>query len=236
MGAKPSLTKFDITYELKYPMDTGKSFIMFYINLEKRTDRRREIEEELNRMDLKPYIRFRAIENKKGAIGCTQSHIQCLKLGLESGADHILVFEDDFLFTQNKDTVKRVLQSVIQTNYDVFLLGFATDHVNESLFATNHDMFKRAIKVASTHGYMVTKRYLPTLLENFEASVKLLKKTGKEPQYALDQYWKQLQVKDNFLCHVNGPLGFQRDGYSDINGEMVQGEFDRRVRQYQNTK
>jgi GR25 family glycosyltransferase involved in LPS biosynthesis len=225
MGSRLSTSKLlildgTVSYNLQYPVNNGHSFIRYYINLDKRPDRRHDIETELERINLKPYTRLPAIQHTQGALGCTKSHIECLKLGLASNADHILVFEDDFMFTTDAEIVHQVLQNVISTNYDVFLLGFCLDDAKDKLFETNHPMFKKATKSACTHGYMVKRSYASKLLFNFQLSASLLENTKEEPKYALDQYWKLLQVDDNFLCYVKGPLGFQRNGFSDIGKNM----------------
>lgn len=59
-----------------------------YINLEKRLDRRKNIEQQLNRfkemglLDSQTNVsslRFRAVEHENRALGCTQSHIGVLQ-------------------------------------------------------------------------------------------------------------------------------------------------------------
>ena len=217
MGSKPSTDPASkLRYELEYPVDNGDSFVTYYINLDHRTDRRQEIETELERMQITPFTRFPAIKHKKGAVGCTQSHVECLQLGIASGADHILVFEDDFVFRTDMETVHQVLQDVIQIDYDVFLLGYCFSNKREPVKPTTHKKFNRIQNGSCTHGYMVSRRYAKKLLENFAMSVALLFKTGNECRYSLDQFWKMLQFNDKFLGYEKGPLGFQREGFSDI--------------------
>ena len=43
---------------------------IFYINLEHRTDRKRDVEEQLKRVGLKG-TRFNAVKMKDGRVGCT---------------------------------------------------------------------------------------------------------------------------------------------------------------------
>ena len=54
---------------------------IMYINLNRRTDRREQIENELTVMGLMDKsIRFEAIDRPgKGIVGCTYSHLECLK-------------------------------------------------------------------------------------------------------------------------------------------------------------
>jgi hypothetical protein len=75
---------------------------IFYINLEKRLDRRVEIEIELTNMEL-PFERFPAIETPgRGILGCGLSHLSVFKLAKERKFRNVLIFEDDFYFLISK--------------------------------------------------------------------------------------------------------------------------------------
>ena len=75
---------------------------IFYINLDKRKDRRVEIEQELNKMEL-PFERFKAIETPgRGILGCGLSHLSVFKLAKERKYKNVLIFEDDFYFLISK--------------------------------------------------------------------------------------------------------------------------------------
>lgn len=220
MGVRSSTSK-EKEFHVEYPVKNGKSLYTTYINLDHRTDRRQEIESELNRMHVVPYTRFSAIKHEKGMLGCTMSHIGALKQGLESGADHILIFEDDFQITiADPVLLHHILNSVMETNYDVFMLGYCFYHgrtAKSCIFKTDHGMFKKITKAASSMAYMIKKKYAPTLLQNFETSLRLhpTAKPGEESQYNCDDYWQRLQETDNWLCY-NEPCGIGRAGLSDI--------------------
>ena len=70
---------------------------IIYINLDKRTDRKAEIEQELQHNNLR-FERFPAIQTPEGCIGCSLSHLQVVKLAKERGYNNILILEDDFMF------------------------------------------------------------------------------------------------------------------------------------------
>jgi len=71
--------------------------------LEERKDRRKSCEDLLNKIFEKDkIIRFNAIKDNNGAIGCTKSHIECLKLAIENEWDNVLIVEDDIILTENK--------------------------------------------------------------------------------------------------------------------------------------
>ena len=63
--------------------------------------------------------------------------------------------------------------------------------------------------------------YYDTLIENMKEGVKkLLNEIENKQQYALDIYWKQLQVRDNWFMIVP-PTVIQYEDYSDIEGRHV---------------
>lgn len=206
--------------DLQYPLNNGTTIFQVYINLDHRADRKEQIEAELHRMNIAPFLRFPAIKQKQGAIGCTLSHIECLKQGIQSGADHIWVFEDDFLLTIAPELLQQIIQCVMETNYDVFLPGYCIHNkLNTHLVSLNHKLFKKIKNAQCTHSYLVNKKYATKLLHNFEKGLKKLIKTKHEPKFALDQYWKKLQVNDMWIAYANSVCGIQRPSYSDIEGK-----------------
>ena len=71
---------------------------IFFINLDKRTDRREEIENELKKMELTAE-RYSAISTpESGIVGCGYSHLNVLKMAREQNVKNVLILEDDFEF------------------------------------------------------------------------------------------------------------------------------------------
>jgi len=62
----------------------------YYINLEKRTDRKVHVENELKKIGIKAQ-RFNAIQLPNGALGCSMSHLKCIENAKQNGWDHVLV-------------------------------------------------------------------------------------------------------------------------------------------------
>ena len=214
----------EVSYNLNYPVNRGTNMFITYINLDRRTDRRQDIERELQRMNIGPFHRFAAIQNPVGLVGCAQSHISCIKQGLRAGADHIMVFEDDFYFTVDSSLMHTLLQQVMQTDYDVFLLGYCVQDSQVNICNTRQPLFKKINQALCAHGYVVSKEYAPKLLKNFEQGLQLLLlHKDQETSYAIDQYWKLLQDDDMWLCYAKGPCGLQRGGFSDITQKVKPG-------------
>ena len=97
---------------------------IIYINLDKRPDRRSEIEGELSRMGLVGE-RFPAIETKPGYIGCSQSHRNILLRAIAENWENVLILEDDFQFVIDKKTFEERMVNFFTSKipYDVLMIS-----------------------------------------------------------------------------------------------------------------
>jgi len=186
-----------------------------YINLEKRTDRRGEIEAELAKAGTptEKCHRIEAIYNEKGIVGCVESHIKTLEYALEKGWEWTMVLEDDYVMRTPEefwDTVHRLLQ---QTNPDVLLLSQGTVHkyISEETIVPHCVQVRQSV---TTSGYVIHRSYIPTLIANFKESRELYLKTGNGI-YRLDEYWSHLQKEGRWYGR-EPTIGYQRSGFSDI--------------------
>ena len=73
---------------------------IYCISLDVRLDRREQAEKQFAGVGLLERVEFVIVAKHPGnqEQGIFESHLLCLKKGLEAGAQHILVFEDDILF------------------------------------------------------------------------------------------------------------------------------------------
>jgi glycosyl transferase family 25 len=188
---------------------------IIFINLKHRTDRKKEITLELDRFNLK-YELFEAIIHNNGAIGCSKSHLQVIKIAKQKGYKNILVLEDDFKFIVDKKVFYNEIKKLKNVKFDVCLLAYNTPNLYESEYP-----FLYKIKDAqTTAGYIVQSHYYDTLINHWEKSVKLFEETNDDTKYTCDQSWKELQNKDNWYCFKNR-IGKQRESYSDIQKGIV---------------
>lgn len=184
---------------------------VLYINLEYRTDRKEQIESELQKYFPSEKIqRFNAIKHQHGGIGCTQSHIAILEMAIQNNWSNYLVVEDDAIWS-NFDKGYEKLQQLIQKSYDVIMLG--------SVYAKYDANFK-VFSAQTGTSYIVQQKYYSVLLQNFKEGLSGFLSTGNYPTYALDQYWKRIQPRDNWYCIIPS-LMIQRPGYSDIEKAVI---------------
>lgn len=185
---------------------------IIYINLEKRKDRREQIENELNNFNLE-YERFDAIQTEGfGILGCGLSHLSVLKIAKERNYKNILILEDDFTFLVSKEEFENNLNNFfnLSLDYDVLFLSYNILNYEE----LNNNLINRVTKSSSASGYLVNSMYFDTLINILEYAMPLLEKTHKHWIYANDAIWYELQIKDKWFYFINR-IGKQRKSYSD---------------------
>jgi GR25 family glycosyltransferase involved in LPS biosynthesis len=192
--------------------------MVFYINLDSRSDRKEDIEKELNEYELN-YERIPAVEiSYFGALGASYSHLNALCIAKERGYKNILIMEDDFTFTVSKDEFENEMEQFFTSNidYDVCLLSYNLENYCEC----EKDFLYKIQFAQTASGYLVNEKYYDLLIENFRESSDKLGATWVTWVYAVDVYWKHLQIKDNWYCFKNR-IGVQKASYSDIRKDFV---------------
>jgi len=188
-----------------------------FINLDKRVDRLEHVTKQLEMMGINGE-RFKAVETKDGAIGCTMSHIKCLELAKARGYEQVFICEDDIEFT-NKEVFLKSLDKFYTEGpvWDVCILGGN----NGPPYSVYSDYCVRVFNCQTTTGYIVKKHYYDVLIDNFRESVKnLIREPENKKMYALDVYWKRLQQQN--LWYFIVPITItQVESYSDIENRVT---------------
>ena len=189
-----------------------------FINLEHRKDRLNHVTAQMNMMGITAE-RVNAVKMNSGAVGCTMSHIKCLELAKQRDYEYVFICEDDITF-RNPDLFKRNLQRFYDDddiNWDLLIIGGN----NVPPFQQVTEYCARVFYCQTTTGYVVKKNYYDTLLKNFRESVTGLMREPNNPStYALDMYWKRLQLQD-FWYMITPPTVTQYESYSDIENRNV---------------
>ena len=184
---------------------------VFYINLDHRTDRRTEIEGELNSMGL-THERFSAIRHETiGGVGCGRSHISVLKLAKERGYKCAMILEDDFMFTVDRIQLEEGIRKLEDVSFDVCLLSCNSFYSVDSL---EYPFLQRIYEAQTTSGYIINAHYYDTLIAVFEDAVGRFEQTNHHWLYAIDVAWKVLQRRDTWYG-FNPRMGKQRPSFSD---------------------
>ena len=187
---------------------------IFYINLDKREDRRKEIEIELKRMELDAE-RFSGIyyPPPKGIVGCTKSHLSVILLAKERKYKNVLILEDDLIFLKTRKELDEMISMLFEkkSDFDVCLLAY---HLHKGEVDKEHPFLIKAEYAATASAYIINEHYYDKLIDLYVDCIPKLDQTMQHWKYANDQAWKVLQEKDNWYCFTDR-LGRQRDGFSD---------------------
>lgn len=216
---KESFSHIEPNMELKQKRSSLSDYIpmIFYINLDNRTDRKEALEKELVEFGL-PFERFSAIKHEFGAVGCSKSHVAVIKLAKERKYPRVMILEDDFTFVSHRDNVERVLGQVRDEAkpYDVCMIShniLQSEELPESYW-------RKMTNGQTTSGYIIQEHYYDVLLGVVEPSISLLEQTHQNNNYAIDVVMKQLQPRDKWY-YMTERLGIQRPSYSDIESRQV---------------
>jgi glycosyl transferase family 25 len=185
---------------------------IFYINLDKRTDRRNEIEEELLRFGLEGE-RYSAIYTpESGIVGCGYSHLNVLKLARDRGYNNVLILEDDFQFIVSKEEFEEEMTRFFKCkkHYDVLMLSYIVQETAETEFP----FLGKVLNGQTASGYLINKHYINILIELYEWAIPLLQQTNHHWLYANDHVWKRLQPPHHWF-YLKKRIGKQRESYSD---------------------
>ena len=200
---------------------------VIYVNLESRKDRKKEIENELNKYNIE-YERFNAVATPDfGIVGCTQSHLEIFKLAKQKGYKNILIFEDDFMFIVSKEKLEEQIELLFNSsstsycNFDICMLSY---NLIKSKECTDYSFLKKVLEVQTTSGYIINESMYDKLIDLYTWTLPLLKNTRKHWIYSLDQIWKILQPISKWYC-FDIRIGKQRPSYSDLVNKWQDPEF-----------
>jgi glycosyl transferase family 25 len=184
----------------------------FYINLESRPDRKEHVEKQLEAIGIQAQ-RFNAVRLPNGALGCSISHLKCLEIAKQNNWDHLLIVEDDILFTK-PELFKRQFNTFLSKHdeFDVVLVAGN----NCPPYSNVDDSCIKIYNCQTTTGYLVKNHYFDKLIQNYRDGMRgLMNEPDNRFTYAIDKYWFRLQDKDNWYLII--PLTVvQREDYSDI--------------------
>ena len=197
---------------------------IFYINLDKREDRKLEIEAELSGFDLLDNAeRIPGIFTPgQGILGCTMSHLHAIKLAKERGYSNVLILEDDFQFTLSKAEFEDQMRLFFDSDlglglsFDVCMISYNIQRSEPS----SYPFLTRVLEAQTASGYIVSACFYYKLIELYEWAIPLLSQTKEHWHYANDQCWTHLQDRDKWYC-IQPRLGIQSAGFSDNSSRFI---------------
>lgn len=147
----------------------------YYINLDYRTDRRELFEKRISDLDL-DIERFEAVKLKLEEIenpfndsnwhkkmGCSQSHLNIIKLAKEKGLRNVWVLEDDCVFVDGfVEKAKKCIEELKSLDWDMFYFGGEPN--KESI--PHSDLLVRSNGAYGAHSYIVNHTFYDKIIDN----------------------------------------------------------------------
>lgn len=191
---------------------------VIYINLDKRTDRKEHILNELKKIGVEDATRFKAIELENGAVGCSMSHLKCLEFAKKENYEMVFICEDDIQFL-HPDMFLTQLKLFLDSSFlkwdNVLVAGN-----NMIPYIPISDFCIKVFNCQTTSGYIVKKSYYDKLIQNYKEGIQKLLKDPSNNDYKIDKYWFKLQREDNWYLII--PLSIvQKEDYSDIEKKVT---------------
>jgi GR25 family glycosyltransferase involved in LPS biosynthesis len=202
---------------------------IYCINLDHRTDRWQEAQQNYTKYGLPPSAvqRWSAVSDPDfGALGCAKSHVSALGHFLtQSNAPYCLILEDDFDFVQPWDELVSRFAQLTQQHVEwdaLLLMGTAV-----MAFPPIAPGVARLVESQSAAAYLVSRRYAATLLACFAECIPQMESLRHvlphkviQQRTAIDIAWNLLQRRDRWFIFSPG-FGRQRLSYSDIEQKTV---------------
>ena len=193
---------------------------VYYINLERRSDRREHIESELTRVGLSGE-RVDAIWDRNGALGCMQSHSKALAAFLASDAETALILEDDFTFVDSGGEIQRLFSVALEAmpaDWDGLVLAY-----NPAAFSASEGpapFIMRLHGAQTTSGYLIHRRAAAALKELWDDAAMKMWVEGVRHELCADICWQELHRNGRWFVFVPS-MGYQYANHSDIQGHYA---------------
>lgn len=137
----------------------------FLINLDSRPDRLFHSTNELKKVGIQDLVeRLPAIQHRYGMVGCSLSHLECVKLAKQRGWKSVLIFEDDITIKPNfNEFYTRVLDQLSKRNWTVFhfgamLMNICTQ-VDDNLLQVGYNWAAHAIAIHERAYDFIIEKY-----------------------------------------------------------------------------
>lgn len=197
---------------------------IYYINLDKRQDRKRHIEENVKRPLLghfpeELWQRMSAVDKtdetsrSKRSAGCSLTHLAAWKDAEKNGYESFLIIEDDFRLKITPELFYSHVQELYNDFPNFNLCNIAYNNLRKLNKIKNTNFYK-SWNIQTTCGYIAKTSFTKKMQPTIEHSVAQLNLNSSYDIWAIDQVWKKFQNDPNWILMERA--GIQLDSYSDI--------------------
>lgn len=193
------------------------NFKVYWINLERSPKRKNKMIEEFKKYNITNHERVEAVDGNKineykfkipqnvrnsiqtykNVIGCTLSHLECIKRAYENKDDMCLIMEDDICFNTipkwNK-SLKKIVKDAPE-NWDILHLSMSNYNIVNKLLNMKQEFIKRNLDHWGTVSYLINRKGIEKIYKIYELN--------KEPNLNVDNNSPNLVAAENIYDHVN---------------------------------
>ena len=175
---------------------------IYCISLTTRADRREEAKRQFASVGLGERVEFHLVEKHPANCeqGIYESHLQCMKKGVEARARRILIFEDDVVFARFSPAKLQNTADFLETTPDWKML-FLGCMVRYSRRTANPSVMRVGFR-SLTHAYAVTREFALDILANHPYRTS-----------PYDDFLRDLNSPDMYACYPS--CAFQSNAASD---------------------
>ena len=198
---------------------------LYYINLDKRTDRLEHLEK-----NVLPFLQIPGLEQQRisavdhthyshicqRAAGCSLSHLYAWKDAILNKYDKIIVIEDDIQLIVEPEKIRSILQTISDMEISICNLGYNN---MKPLFESEYKGFYRCTDVQTASFYVANVDFLKQIIPTVEAATANLMKRESYPKNAIDQVWKKFQHREDWL--LTDRMVKQMKSHSDLERREV---------------
>ncbi len=174
---------------------------IYCISLTHRKDRQAHAREQFTRVGIGNRVEFVLVNRHPTDCeqGIFESHQLCMKKGLDSGAEHILIFEDDIVFDKITPDIMTHCTTFLQTQtaWHILFLGCMVRGSRKTAFPSILKVRFRSL----SHSYVIHRRLAKVIVQQ------------KWQQVPYDDYLRDLNDDRFFALYPS--IAFQSDSSSD---------------------
>lgn len=207
---------------------------IYCINLKSRTDRWKNCISQFSNLNILERVariegmlcNHPALDKKQNAqIGCALSHYNILKEAKKNNYSNILVFEDDFLFIKDRETINaQINKSVAELpkDWDIFYIsGFFVKGYDYDAAEKYSQNLVRAKTCFCTHAMAYSKKGINKILKNLKLETEFDVLTFSKEHEAIDWYYVREAQRFNECFAPRDLLCIQNAGHSDIENKYI---------------
>lgn len=204
----------------------------YYINLNKRTDRKKRFEKRIKEVGIKS-IRYPAIQPniedcahvpfwnnlqtyeqkrlKANEVGCALSHVQIVKIAKKRKLNNVLIFEDDCIFLEGfEKNVKKIIEELKQNNIYWNIIWFGGQPNNVCTKITDNIYTINNGGIYGLQSYAVNSNFYDNIINMNFSVCSIMDNFLLNYDYRLRRYLLSKKI-----------LTLQENNYSDLTGQML---------------